>query len=456
MAISLSLSVLTKAMESMNLLDLKVVPKKIVEEITSEDPVNEIHQFSSVCNLLYYSYFWEIMIIWEVILPMLGLVCFFKSPFSETLSWTWFLAVLHANVSVWVWIVYFIFTYNYCWQNIASLQCPDCTTVACTGGIFLGISLVISIIAAIANDQYYPDARLTPREMKQFIAHLRNTNPEITFTLRTHLNAMGEWKRVKKVFHPRQWYDNTVYPDVGQSFIDRDAMVFQISLSTLAKTIEARDDLRLFLWDFSTEHMQAITLEDTEDYYMFSHLHPPNNPIRRQQRPFANRYGRYNMGIPLKFPLISSEKIVRIYVSKSGSLPFYLDILLRFAWILNLLGFSAMVLKGLNNLQSITEKTHIEKRFSERISSSQQRGSEHVPHNPVVETPPPAYHVLVDSEPPKYSRIVRKKQSKACEAKSESETQEQTAEPDIQVEVETDEENTDDGLPTYTEALELA
>ena len=64
----------------------------------------------------------------------------FFSLFSrnESMSWMWLYTVIHANLSVWIWLGYFIFTYNYCWQEIASLKCPDCSTVACTGGIFLG------------------------------------------------------------------------------------------------------------------------------------------------------------------------------------------------------------------------------------------------------------------------------------------------------------------------------
>ena len=62
---------------------------------------------------------------------------------AEPLSWIWLYSVLHANISVYVWCFYFIFTYNYCWQEIANLKCPDCSTVACTGGIFLGMDSLI-------------------------------------------------------------------------------------------------------------------------------------------------------------------------------------------------------------------------------------------------------------------------------------------------------------------------
>ena len=62
----------------------------------------------------------------------------FSSRSTPVSGVCWLFSVLHANLSVWVWISYFLFSYNYCWEEIVSLKCPDCSTVACTGGIFLG------------------------------------------------------------------------------------------------------------------------------------------------------------------------------------------------------------------------------------------------------------------------------------------------------------------------------
>ena len=53
--------------------------------------------------------------------------------------------------------------------------------------------------------QYYPDARMTPREAKNFFSHIKRSHPELTVTLRSHLNSMGDWMKVKKVFFPRAW-----------------------------------------------------------------------------------------------------------------------------------------------------------------------------------------------------------------------------------------------------------
>ena len=47
---------------------------------------------------------------------------------------------------------------------------------------------------------------MTPREAKNFFAHMKISHPEMTLTLRSHLNSMGDWTKVKKVFFPRSWY----------------------------------------------------------------------------------------------------------------------------------------------------------------------------------------------------------------------------------------------------------
>lgn len=46
---------------------------------------------------------------------------------------------------------------------------------------------------------------MTPREAKNFFAHMKISHPEMTLTLRSHLNSMGDWRNVKKVFFPQSW-----------------------------------------------------------------------------------------------------------------------------------------------------------------------------------------------------------------------------------------------------------
>ena len=46
---------------------------------------------------------------------------------------------------------------------------------------------------------------MTTREAKNFFAHIKRSHPELTLTLRSHLNSMGDWLKVKKVYIPRAW-----------------------------------------------------------------------------------------------------------------------------------------------------------------------------------------------------------------------------------------------------------
>ena len=65
-----------------------------------------------------------------------------------------------------------------------------------------------------------------------------------------------------------------MYPDVGQSLGNKKAIVFKVNLSVYAKSMDAKDDLRAFVWDFGREHNQTITLEDVDDYIMHAAIHP--------------------------------------------------------------------------------------------------------------------------------------------------------------------------------------
>ena len=119
-------------------------------------------------------------------------------------------------------------------------------------------------------------------------------------------------------------------------------------------------------------------------------LQGQNNLPSRRGPSLAQRYGRYQgTGIPRKQPTLTTEKTLRIYVRRDGNLPILMDCLLRFAWILNLIGWSGIVLHCLTKLhvslkrsqnhsffvfgcilQTITERVHIEKRYGPRRQSS--------------------------------------------------------------------------------------
>ena len=52
-------------------------------------------------------------------------------------------------------------------------------------------------------------------------------------------------------------YDDTLYPNIAQCLGNRKAVVFKITMDVFAKSIEAKDDLRTFVWDFGQEHNQV-------------------------------------------------------------------------------------------------------------------------------------------------------------------------------------------------------
>lgn len=45
-------------------------------------------------------------------------------------------------------------------------------------------------------------------------------------------------------------------------------------MDVYAKTNEAKDDLRSFVWDFGQENNQTITLEDLDEYMIGAALYP--------------------------------------------------------------------------------------------------------------------------------------------------------------------------------------
>ena len=129
-------------------------------------------------------------------------------------------------------------------------------------------------------------------------------------------------------------------------------------------------------------------------YYHLNKKFQGHNAAQPRSRvPITQRSITRNLGVPRWQPTMTTEKVLRIYVRKDGNLPVLLDILLRFAWVLNCIGLSGIVLHCLNQLivrfrapksnifkplcciskriylnyfQSVTERVHIEKRYGPR------------------------------------------------------------------------------------------
>ena len=88
------------------------------------------------------------------------------------------------------------------------------------------------------------------------------------------VNPFDPYSIHSRKYHVIFRYDETVYPDLGQVMGNRQSAVFKITMAVYAKSVEAKDDLRAFVWDFGQEYNQTITLEDVEDYMMTAALHP--------------------------------------------------------------------------------------------------------------------------------------------------------------------------------------
>ena len=61
--------------------------------------------------------------------------------------------VFHSNLSLWCWVCFFL-TSNGCLN-----QLENCTEIGYTGAVFLGMSILICLIAALNNDQSFPEVR---------------------------------------------------------------------------------------------------------------------------------------------------------------------------------------------------------------------------------------------------------------------------------------------------------
>ncbi len=120
-------------------------------------------------------------------------------------------------------------------------------------------------------------------------------------------------------------------------------------------------------------------------------MFPPSACSRLSRRDSGGYVGA---GIPLKRPQVTTETDVRIFVSDDGAVPIQVDLLLRSAWILNLLCLSSMVVSATAWLKSVTVRVAVEKRFTRRPRSSVGGPGPSAPLLPVP--PPPTYRSVMN------------------------------------------------------------
>ena len=107
--------------------------------------------------------YYQISLLLELFPPVI-VILFIVRISSSPSPWVWVVIVCHANISFWAWISYFVSTHS-CGSHDRSRPTRG-SSVFSTGIVFFTISGIICLIAALANDQYFPVARLTCREAK--------------------------------------------------------------------------------------------------------------------------------------------------------------------------------------------------------------------------------------------------------------------------------------------------
>merc|ERR1712038_1480296 len=358
---------------------------------------------------------------------------------------SWIILVFHSNLTCYFWITYYVLDNVYNCTNEGNYPFIQSKSVmiAVIGAISLGIAFLISAIAAIRNDMYYPDAQMTPREATHFINHLKGTNPEMNIILKSHVRltdhghllydantgrrvdisyigyagnpGADDWKRPKKTFEPSNWKDETPkYPDIkrlisgrsmgnsrirGQSLSTSSyrtqSLMLKISLSINPQSEYANKDLNKCVLELAREsgqrdHQTWISQETgdmggiIEEKYKLhaaipsandSHFQEINRRNERRQIPLAVRFQRFEARghTALGFPMVTIDKPLYTYVvptrvdqgvtsESSIGLPFFI----RFAWILNLLGCSGIVLFFLYIMHYPTETLKIIKNYGSR------------------------------------------------------------------------------------------
>lgn len=148
--------------------------------------------------------------------------------------------------------------------------------------------MFISLLAAVASDQRYPDARMTPREFRSYFEHLRSSQPKLFFKLTgSTQNSNGEasasdshrrsgvsdkWQQSRREYVPNSWSIDVI-PPIGSSPIERShsscndcdpytmigldpkaGQIFKLELTASPEGWDTITDLEVFLEQFAREN----------------------------------------------------------------------------------------------------------------------------------------------------------------------------------------------------------
>eukprot|EP00090_Calanus_glacialis_P011278 TRINITY_DN19715_c0_g1_i1.p1 TRINITY_DN19715_c0_g1~~TRINITY_DN19715_c0_g1_i1.p1 ORF type:complete len:397 (-),score=86.47 TRINITY_DN19715_c0_g1_i1:220-1410(-) len=321
-----------------------------------------------LCALLASPHVWEISLLMEIVPPVI-VVLFIARIFSSPSSWVWVVIVCHANLSFWAWISYFVSSHS-CGGRERSSPGRG-SNVFNTGIIFFSISGIICLIAALANDQYFPIARLTVREAKAFLDHLRTCRPSKKVTL-SSLYSMEGRDHVKAVYPVASWEDSSEFPDLTTVASQGD-MAVKITLTATAYDEATEEDFDSFLERFTSNNGVD---QNSADVKIITSIVGGRTQLGSGRRTWK------------VFPTVRSDQTCRIYIYSSQK-PLLMEFFLRTAWIFNILAVSGPVLATFMSLKNRTQECKLIKTYKSFSSR---------PLPSCLSTSPPARPIIISNQ----------------------------------------------------------
>lgn len=237
----------------------------------------------------------------------------------------------------------------------------------------------------------------------QFFDSETGRRVDISYIGYPNMPNSDNWKRPKKVFQPATWKDKTLtYPNIQAMVAKQDnhginnnytqSMMLKVTLAVNPQTDNARKDLNKCVQELARECGQRERLswisniedqpEDViEDKYKLHATIPPTKfpfvqeALRRSRRSLGSRIDESRGKGEGEFPTLSIEKPIYIFV-KSTRIANHLqftsttdlstEFFIRFAWVLNLIGCSGLVLFFLSIMHNPTITLNIQKKYSSR------------------------------------------------------------------------------------------
>jgi len=295
----------------------------------------------------------------------------------------WVVVVCHANLSMWAWLFYFL-TYHSCPAAKQGGQLVH------TGTGLMVVASVVCVIAAVTNDRYFPEARMSQKEAKAFFDHLKSARPRHTMLLKQ--------RRLGVDFPVDTWTDQTSFPDLSEVALTGD---MEVKLNLVTQAEDERTD-RTFK-RFITRTIAEYQVEgESSNYKLITSI--PSRKVRVGPR-------HWNL-----FPAVKSDRKHRIYIFDYAKRPLVRDFFLRTAWIMNILACSGPVLAVFVTLRSRSVDCYIVKKYkvfqgSPQLDSSllhdeymEEREGEGL--NPENNVPPSYSSLQLQDDLPTYSEAI--------------------------------------------------